>query len=377
MELMRELPIILFGVGGVGQALLRQILDCRGLHAIQYGLHLQLLAVCDSNGAIVEPSEGIADEMLREALTLKEGGGRLADHPDGGPQGDSYSIVDIAGRAGAVVVDCTASDATVPGLLYALERRYRVALANKKPLTIEQEVYDRLTSAGVTPRSNAAAPRHLGASRWEATVGAGLPVIATLNRLVAGGDAVQRIAGTFSGTLGYVMSGLQAGRPFSEIVREAHALGYTEPDPRDDLGGVDVARKALILARGLDWRLDLADVEVEGLYPVGMDKLPVRDFLDQLPALDAQYAERVQAAAAQQQTLRYAATIEDGRCRVGPVTVGLDSPLGRLVGTDNLVEFHTRWYNPTPLVIQGRGAGVDATAAAVLSDIIELAFAAS
>jgi len=138
-----------------------------------------------------------------------------------------------------------------------------------------------------------------------------------------------------------------------------------------------VARKALILARGLDWRLDLADVAVEGLYPRSMDALSVADFLGKLPALDAQFAQQVQAAAAQGKTLRYAATVEDGRCRVGPVMVDLDSPLGRLVGTDNLVEFHTQWYNPTPLVIQGRGAGTDATAAAVLSDIIELAFAAN
>ncbi len=172
------------------------------------------------------------------------------------------------------------------------------------------------------------------------------------------------------------MSGLQEGRPFSEIVREAHALGYTEPDPRDDLGGVDVARKALILARGLDWRLDLADVAVQGLYPAEMDKLSLRQFLDELPALDAQFAEQVQTAAAQGQTLRYAATVADHACRVGPLLVDRDSPLGRLTGTDNLVEFHTRWYSPTPLVIQGRGAGADVTAAAVLSDIIELAFTA-
>ena len=373
---MRDLPVILFGGGGVGRSLLRQILEHRSLHAIQYGLTLRLMAVCDSNGAIIEPSEGIADETLHEIVTLKEGGGGLADHAEGGPQGDSYSIVDIAGRAGTVVVDCTASEATVPGLLYALDRRYKVALANKKPLTIEQEVYDRLISAGDTSRNEVGVARHLGASRWEPTVGAGLPVITTLNRLFASGDPVRRIAGTFSGTLGYVMSGLQEGRLFSEIVREAHALGYTEPDPRDDLGGIDVARKALILARGLDWRLDLADVEVEGLYPAGMDKLSVREFLDQLPALDGQFARQVEDAAAQGQTLRYAATVEDHRCRVGPVTVERDSPLGRLTGTDNLVEFHTRWYNPNPLVIQGRGAGADATAAAVLSDMIELAFAA-
>jgi homoserine dehydrogenase len=369
---MVDLPILLFGLGGVGRSLLRQIIENRSLHAIQYGLELNVLAVCDRDGAVIEPSTGIEDGVLQEILLLKQEGGRLANHALGGTQGDLSGIVDIAGRSGAVVVDCTASTATVPALVFALERRYRVVLANKKPLTIDQEVYDRLTSAGGTQGSGPR--RHLGRTRWETTVGAGLPVIVTLNRLVASGDEVQRIAGTFSGTLGYVMTGLQEGRPFSAIVREAHRLGYTEPDPRDDLGGVDVARKALILARGLGWQLDLPDVEVSGLYPAEMNDLSIEAFLDGLPELDGSFQGQVETAAAEAKVLRYAALVENGQCRVGPVTVAADSPLGRLRGTDNLVEFSTRWYSPNPLVVQGRGAGTDATAAGVLSDIIELAF---
>ena len=218
--------------------------------------------------------------------------------------------------------------------------------------------------------------RQLAHTRWETTVGAALPVIVTLNRLVSSGDEVRRITGTFSGTLGYVMTGLQEGKPFSAIVREAHRLGYTEPDPRDDLGGVDVARKALILARGLGWRLNLADVEVQGLYPASMDGLTVAEFMDALPQLDEQFQLRVAEATAAGMVLRFAAQVEDGVCRVGPTLVSASSPLGRLSGTDNLVEFTTRWYNPNPLVVQGRGAGTDATAAGVLSDIIELAYTA-
>lgn len=365
-----ELSIILFGVGGVGRSLLRQALEHRDFHAREYGLTLDFAAVCDSNGAIVESSGGIDEATGHEILALKEAGGRLVDHPLGGAQGDPAGIVDIAGRPNTVVVDCTATAATVPALLLALERGYKVALANKIPLTVEQEVYDRLTSAGSTIND----PRDLAQSRWETTVGAGLPMIATLNRLVASGDVIQRIAGTFSGTLGYVMTGLQEGLKLSEVVREAHRLGYTEPDPRDDLGGVDVARKALILARGMGWRLVMDDVAVEGLYPPAMDALSVAEFLNALPQLDEEFAIRVQAAAANGQVLRYAATVENGACRVGPTIVNINSPLGRLSGTDNLAEFHTGWYQPNPLVIQGRGAGVDATAAGVLSDIVELAY---
>jgi homoserine dehydrogenase len=185
---------------------------------------------------------------------------------------------------------------------------------------------------------------------------------------------VQRIAGTFSGTLGYVMTGLQAGRPFSEVVREAHRLGYTEPDPRDDLGGIDVGRKALILARSLGWKLGPDDVQIQGLYPGEMARLSVADFLAALPELDEHFAGQVRSAAAQGKVLRFAAVVEDGGCRVGPTLVEASSPLGRLSGTDNLIEITTRWYSPNPLVVQGRGAGVDATAAGVLSDIVELAY---
>lgn len=373
---MRSIPIILFGVGGVGRALVRQIVEQRQFHAATYGLQLQFLALCDSDGAVID-DEGLSDVQLHELLQYKERGGKLAQHPLGGQQHDPAAIVDIAGRTmstgSTLVVDCTASAETVPALLLALTRGYRIAMANKKPLTVEQEVYDRLTSAGDTGPVTSQV-RHLGRARWETTVGAGLPVIVTLNRLVASGDPITRIAGTFSGTLGYVMTGLQAERPFSEIVREAHKLGYTEPDPRDDLGGIDVARKSLILARGIGWRLDMTDVQVTGLYPVEMSRLSVAEFLEALPALDAGFRAQVEAAKAAGNVLRYAATVADGRCMVGPVVVGANSPLGRLSGTDNLVEFHTKWYSPNPLVVQGRGAGVDATAAGVLSDLIELAY---
>jgi homoserine dehydrogenase len=371
---MRELPVILFGVGGVGRALLRQIVEERTFHALQYGLRLEIMAVCDSDGAVVEPNSGLEDALLQEIIAAKAAGQRLANHPAGGIQGDLPGIVDIAGRSGTVVVDCTATEATVAALLFARDQQYKIVLANKKPLTIDQEVYDRLTSAGGT---NGSAPlRQLARTRWETTVGAALPVIVTLNRLVSSGDEVKRITGTFSGTLGYVMTGLQEGKPFSAIVREAHRLGYTEPDPRDDLGGVDVARKALILARGLGWRLDMKDVEVQGLYPAEMDGLAVAEFMEALPRLDEQFQLRVAEATSAGKVLRFAAQVENGACRVGPTLVSAASPLGRLSGTDNLVEFTTRWYNPNPLVVQGRGAGMDATAAGVLSDIIELAYTA-
>ncbi|MEZ4618167.1 MAG: hypothetical protein R2867_22000 [Caldilineaceae bacterium] len=372
-----QLPIIVLGTGGVGAALLRQIVENRQFHANTYGLALQIVALCDSNGAVLE-SKGLADEQLLDLLAFKAKGGKFADHQLGGKQNNTAAIVDMAGRESAIVVDCTASEDTVAALLLALDRGYRVAMANKKPLTVGYGIYNRIVCAGVTVNKREQNPtppfRHLGRSRWETTVGAGLPVIATLNRLVASGDPIAQITGTFSGTLGYVMTGLQEGKAFSEIVRAAHKLGYTEPDPRDDLGGIDVARKALILARGMGWQLEMDDVDVSGLYPATMAALSVAEFMDALPQLDDEFDGQVAAAKAEGKVLRYAATVADQKCVVGPVFVDSDSPLGRLTGTDNLVAFQTKWYSPNPLVIQGRGAGVDATAAGVLSDIIELAY---
>jgi homoserine dehydrogenase len=371
---MIELPVILFGLGGVGRSLVRQILDNRAFHAETYGLRIRFVALCDSRSAIIEPTDGLFDADIEAALALKKEGKSLTAHELGGSQDDLPAIVDIAGIPGTVVVDCSATDQTTPALLFALSRGYKVVLANKKPLTIQQEVYDRLTRAGDTGH----APRDLARLRWETTVGAGLPVIATLTRLVASGDVIQRVAGTFSGTLGFLMTGLESGRLFSEVVREAHQLGYTEPDPRDDLGGVDVARKALILARGMGHRLEMKDVEVKGLYPPLMESLSVAEFMDALPQLDEHYQDEVARAAAEGKVLRYAATIQvtEGRvqCSVGPTAVEKDTPLGRLSGTDNLIALYSRWYSPNPLVIQGRGAGVDVTAAGVLSDVVEMAY---
>ncbi|MDE0428883.1 MAG: hypothetical protein OXH98_03845 [Caldilineaceae bacterium] len=366
-------PVILLGLGAVGRSLLRQIEEQRPLLEREYDLRIAWLALSDSSGAVAPPGSGFNGELLGEILQLKEDGGALASHSRGRAYTSPAALVEDAGRPGAVVVDCTASDETLDALFLALERGYQVVLANKKPLTAAQEVYDRLNRVG----GAASATRSLAALRYETTVGAGLPVIATLDRLVSSGDEIERIAGSFSGTLGFLMTGLEQGRSYSETVQEAYRLGYTEPDPRDDLGGVDVARKALILARGIGWRIEMAQVQVSGLYPDRLAGLGVDDFLSALPSLDEEYRQQVARAASEGKVLRYAATLTDGACSVGLTAVAKDSPLGRLTGTDNLVEFYSRWYSPNPLVIQGRGAGVEATAAGVLSDIVELHFSSS
>jgi homoserine dehydrogenase len=163
-------------------------------------------------------------------------------------------------------------------------------------------------------------------------------VHAALRRILRCGDQVRSVSGSFSGTLGVVATGLQAGRPLSAVVTDARAAGVTEPDPRDDLSGLDVARKALILARLLGWTLELSDVRVESMFPASLAQVSVEAFMAALPQLDAAMAARAAAAAAEGCTLRYVARVAGGQCSVGLDAVPLDSPLGRLTGTDNLVE---------------------------------------
>lgn len=376
----RHQRVLLLGAGAVGRVFVRALLEMRREIAARLGLRLDLVGLADSKSALVAPLGALGDDQINAALAAKDARKSLADMEGAQRFTDARALVQSVAASGErlIVVDTTATDATVPALLEALAGGHAVVLANKKPLSIEQEVYDRLTRAGVTgdPLDSPIALRRV---RWETTCGAALPVIVTQQRLLAGGDRIHRITGTLSGTLGYVMTGLQQGRRFSEVVREAHQLGYTEPDPRDDLGGVDIARKALILARGMGWRMELADVQVESLYPLHMAALSVAEFLAALPQLDAHFEKLVRNAADAGGVLRYAAQVvsdeSGGRCTVGPAVVSAESPLGRLAGTDNLVEFHTRWYHDAPLVIQGRGAGVDVTASGVLADVVDLAIA--
>lgn len=356
---MKTIPLIQFGLGGVGRAVVERVLAARDDFEWRYGLQLEYVALCDSQGAAIDHN-GFSYGALMHMLAAKTEGAGIADLDSGYRQDGLSDIVDVAGTIGAIVIDVTASDHTVEALQLALKRGYGAVLANKKPLTGPIEVFRSLVDSDRL--------------RYESTVGAGVPVIAALQQaLIAAHDPVHRIEGCLSGTLGYLTSGLQAEERFSLLVRTAKSLGYTEPDPRDDLGGMDVARKALILARTIGWPLELDQVAVEPLYPSELGEGSVDDFLAAIDSLDDGYAGQVAEARARGETLRYVATLEGGAARVGLASVPLESPLGRLQGTDNLIAFHSSIYADTPLVLQGRGAGVHGTAAGVLADIIALA----
>jgi aspartokinase/homoserine dehydrogenase 1 len=262
-----------------------------------------------------------------------------------------------------VLVDLTADD-TADVLEQALTHGMDLVLANKRPLADRQEVSNALWQ---TARARGRRILH------EATVGAGLPIIDTYHKLVESGDRVYRIEGLLSGTLGYVLSQVSDGIPFSKAVRTAMAKGYTEPDPRDDLSGMDVARKALILARLLGYRGELSQSGVESLVPDWGRTLSRESFLDRLPELDSYWKSRVDAASVENSVLRYVASVTADEVAVGVQAVSATSALASIKGSDNQLVFITERYNTNPLVITGPGAGAEVTAAGVLNDILRLA----
>ena len=264
-----------------------------------------------------------------------------------------------------VLVDVTAAD-THAVLERALGHGWDVVLANKIPLAAPLAATDRLHRVALEQGARILC---------EATVGAGLPVIDTIRKLTEAGDTIVRIEGCPSGTLGYLFGELCRGEAFSAAVAGAVAAGYAEPDPRVDLSGLDVARKALILGRLAGFTGDLDDVSVESLVPASMQDLSRDEFMARLPELDAAWDARIGAARAAGRLLRYRACVTRRSVAVGLVEVAPHDPLGSLSGTDNQFAFTTGRYRQQPLVITGPGAGPAVTAAGVVTDLHCLAAA--
>ena len=235
---------------------------------------------------------------------------------------------------------------------------------NKKANSASMDYYDSLKVA-----------RRIGGSHYlyEGTVGAGLPVIQTLRDLRETGDEIDSIEGIFSGTLAYLFNVYDGSVPFSAIVNEAKQRGYTEPDPRDDLSGTDVARKLIILAREMGLRLEMSDVQVASLVPGDLANSSIDDFLAGLSTYDAGMQQRFAAAAAAGKVLRYVGRITStGEATVGLVELDRKHAFANIALTDNVVRFATARYNKNALIVQGPGAGPEVTAGGVFADLLRL-----
>jgi aspartokinase/homoserine dehydrogenase 1 len=338
---------VLLGTGVVGRALL-------GLLATPAGTDVRLVGVANSTRQLVDATGLDADIALARVARC------APDRRDGA----LLAALDESGAARRVIVDATASADIASRHAEWLARGYDVVTANKTAAAAESSAWQELRSAIL---------RGGGTYGDAATVGAGLPVLSTLRRLRACGDALVAIEGVFSGSLSWLFNAYDGSRPFSALLREARAFGYTEPDPRADLSGADVARKLVILARAAGRTLDVDRIEVENLVSAWLRGIDAATFIDNAEALDAAIEARRLKAAGEGRVLRHVASLDaNGQARVGLEAVDAGHPAARACGTDNLFALTTERYRARPLVIQGPGAGAEVTAQALLGDLLAL-----
>ncbi|MCB9688009.1 MAG: bifunctional aspartate kinase/homoserine dehydrogenase I [Alphaproteobacteria bacterium] len=347
----QTLSIGLVGAGNVGATLLEQF--AQQAEALRRAFHLDLrVRAIASSSRMVLDDRGLDLAGWREALATRGEPldlDRLVDH------------VNADHLPHAVLVDCTASGAVAARYAGWLQRGIHVVTPNKRANTASMDAYRTL---------RAARQAHY---LYETTVGAGLPVLHTVRDLVQTGDEVERVEGILSGTLSYLFNAFDGTRPFSALVEEARTLGYTEPDPRDDLSGMDVARKLVILAREAGFELELSEVAVEGLTPAALLDVGVDEFLARLAEMDDALEHLRASAAAEGAVLRFVGRVDRSGAAVGLRHLPADHAFARIRLTDNIVQFTTRRYHDNPLVVQGPGAGPEVTAAGVFADLLRLA----
>jgi aspartokinase/homoserine dehydrogenase 1 len=358
---MRKVHVFIAGTGTIAKSLISQIRQHRvtlqqemDLDVVVAGLANTRVIVIDRDGVDLDRWQETVNEM-HEKSSLP---GRATIH-------EYIRMIKEENLHNTIVVDCTASSQVADCYPALLQANISVATANKLGMAGQWALYRRIMES---QRSSNA--KFL----YETNVGAGLPIISTLNDLKNSGDRILCIEGVLSGTLSFIFNELRKGGRFSETVRKAKEAGYTEPDPRDDLSGADFARKLLILGRELGYKLEYHDVECQSLVPESCrGEMTPAEFLERLPTIDDWYAAEMESAASEGMTIAYTGELKDGKAKVGLKRVPLESPVAGLNGTENLVVFTTDRYFRTSLVVKGPGAGGEVTAGGVFADILRIA----
>lgn len=350
----KTLNLFLVGVGLIGKALLAQLLQQESYLNKYKALKINLVGLANSRKMVIDEN-GISLENYQEELDSR------------GKKAEIWQFVEkikTLNLPNSIFADCTADKHMHNHYLGLFEANVSVVTPNKVANSGRYVDYALLHQTALKKGVK---------FLYETNVGAGLPVINTLQGLIASGDRFEKIEGVFSGTLSYIFNNFNENVRFVDIVKEAKAMGYTEPDPREDLSGMDVARKILILGREVGLKLEPEDVTIEKLLPENCENAPTVDaFFDELVVSNDFFAQKVSNAKADNKVLRFIATLENGKINIGVKAVDNSHPFYAMDGADNIVSFTTKRYNTRPLVIKGPGAGADVTASGVFADIVSV-----
>lgn len=349
----RSIRVFLVGAGGVGSELIEQISRQQSFLA-EKNIAIRVCAIANSRQLLLDV-EGVDLTDWQEKLAKSEQHFSLEKLLEA--VADQHVV-------NPVLVDCTSNQQIADHYVDFLKAGFHIVTPNKKANTTDLAYYHQLRQI---------AQQNHRRFMYDTNVGAGLPVIENLQNLLAAGDEVEVFNGILSGSLSYIFGELENGTPLSEVTRLAREKGFTEPDPRDDLSGQDVARKLLILAREIGLELELSDVEVEPVLPPHFaEGKSTAEFMQMLPELDNVFADKVAAAQQQGKVLRYVGQIKNGKCKVSILAVDSDDPLYKVKNGENALAFYTRYYSPIPLLLRGYGAGNDVTAAGIFADILRI-----
>jgi bifunctional aspartokinase / homoserine dehydrogenase 1 len=354
----QTLSVGIIGPGQVGKALLRQMFAAKSRLHQHKNLDLRIRAIAGSS-KMASSMLGFAD--FDSAMQAYGSAGLMPTLAEFAEQVQAEHLPH------AMIIDCSASDHVAELYPQWLARGIHVVTPNKNAGAGNKDRYDAIQAQSARARF-----------RYEATVGAGLPVISTLRDLLDTGDQILAIEGMFSGTLAYLFNRFDGSQAFSALVNEAKSLGYTEPDPRDDLSGKDVARKLVILAREMNLNVSLDDVDVQSLVPAALQGASVDEFMRRLPEFDQPMQALFESAKANQCVLRFVAKLvpaSDGgadRLSVSLQSLPNTHAFAHVSLTDNIVQFQTSRYRANPLIVRGPGAGPEVTAAGVFADVLRI-----
>ncbi len=348
----QNIDVFIIGCGTVGGTLINQIREQQDKLLQESDIDLQIFGIANHSTFMMNP-EGIDLTQWIDALKSSN---------------QKYSLnslnhfISINKLLNPVIVDCTGSREVALQYNDFFSHGMHIITANKiangEPIDYYQQI--RNTAKKYNKRF-----------LYETNIGAGLPVIEPLQKLLKSGDELHRFEGILSGSLSYIFGELHQGLSLSQATLKARELGYTEPDPREDLNGLDVARKVLIVAREIGMQINLSDIEVESVLTEEFENLTsAAEFLQRLPELDAGLAGRVRKAEEKGEVLRYVATLIAGKCKVSIASLAENNPLYGVKDGENVLAFYSRYYQPKPLVVKGYGAGPSVTAAGVFSDIL-------